>query len=31
MFIKYIHVERIGKKETDGLLNGDVYLTSKVD
>ena len=30
-FEKYQHVERLGTDETDGILNGDVYIFSKLD
>ena len=31
MFLPYIHVERLGTEETEGILNGEVEVTPKMD
>lgn len=28
---KYTHIERLGRDEVDGILNGTVYITPKID
>lgn len=31
MFIKYQHLERLGNQETNGILDGEVYVFPKID
>lgn len=31
MYKPYIHVERLGKEDTDGILNGTIHVTPKLD
>ena len=28
---KYTHIERLGRDEVDGILNGTVYISPKID